>query len=143
MAFVIQDRESRYNIDAFATMEEAEAELKRFENDDIAMGVFKEDFYEIVEVTYYGVYKGYYESNDYTWLVKKVENMEGNFSLDRIFDDRQEAIECSESLCLGMLPKVLGLIGPIYRYQEAFIEELELEDYTSVFMRDGKLELIK
>lgn len=45
--FVIRDREAGNEIEKFATMQEAEEALKRFEEEDKAEGIYTEDFYEI------------------------------------------------------------------------------------------------
>ena len=49
MAFIIQDREAGNRIDEFATLEEAQMELARFEEIDEKEGTYTPDFYEIVE----------------------------------------------------------------------------------------------
>jgi|GWRWMinimDraft_12_1066020.scaffolds.fasta_scaffold179944_1 hypothetical protein len=48
--YKITDREAGNLIDYFDTIEEAKKEIIQFEKDDIAEGVFVEDFYEITEI---------------------------------------------------------------------------------------------
>ena len=47
--YIIQDRETGTFIDQFDTYQEAQKELKRYENEDKQDGTFTPDFYEIVE----------------------------------------------------------------------------------------------
>lgn len=47
--YVIRDREAGNEIERFATREEAEQQLAKYEEQDRADGIFVEDFYEIVE----------------------------------------------------------------------------------------------
>jgi hypothetical protein len=47
--YIIQDRESGYLIDTFNSLAEAEKELKKYENEDEANGIYEENFYEIKE----------------------------------------------------------------------------------------------
>lgn len=47
--YVIRDREAGNEITHFDTMEEAQAELERFEENDKTEGTYEEDFYEIVK----------------------------------------------------------------------------------------------
>ena len=50
MSWIVRCRETGTGIDIFDTLEEAERELKEYENDDVKEGVYTPDFYEIVEV---------------------------------------------------------------------------------------------
>lgn len=47
--FVIRDREAGNVIDKFDTLEEAQEELRRYEEEDRREETYTEDFYEIVE----------------------------------------------------------------------------------------------
>lgn len=49
MKYIIRDREAGNEIARFDSMEEAKAELKKYEEADKKEGTFTEDFYEIVE----------------------------------------------------------------------------------------------
>ena len=49
MKYIIRDRETGTFIDEFATYEEAQKELDRFEQIDKEEGNYTPDFYEIVE----------------------------------------------------------------------------------------------
>ena len=48
--YAIQDKETETRIDIFDTLEEAERTLEEYENDDMKVGTYTPDFYEIVEV---------------------------------------------------------------------------------------------
>lgn len=48
MKYIIRDREAGNVIDRFGTLEEAQAELARYEAEDRAEGTYEEDFYEII-----------------------------------------------------------------------------------------------
>jgi hypothetical protein len=73
--FIIRDHEAGNFIDEFNTIEEAQQELEKYENEDKQEGTFSPDFYEIVEkeLTYDVVFnddtdsnsKGFSESYDY------------------------------------------------------------------------------
>ena len=52
MAFIIQDRESGNKIDEFATLEQAQNALTKYEETDKAEGTYTPDFYQIVEIFY-------------------------------------------------------------------------------------------
>lgn len=47
--YKIQDREAGNIIETGLTLEEAQAKLAQFEKSDKEEGIYKEDFYEIVE----------------------------------------------------------------------------------------------
>jgi hypothetical protein len=47
--FIIRDHEAGNFIDEFNTIEEAQQELEKYENEDKQEGTFSPDFYEIVQ----------------------------------------------------------------------------------------------
>ena len=49
ISYIIRDREAGNKIDICDTLEEAEKQLKQFEEDDKKNGCYTPDFYEIVE----------------------------------------------------------------------------------------------
>lgn len=48
--YVIRDREAGNVIDKFNTLEDAQIELARYEENDKMDGIYEPDFYEIVEL---------------------------------------------------------------------------------------------
>lgn len=52
MKYIIRDREAGNKIAEFNTLEEAQSELKKFEESDKKEGTYTEDFYEIIGVKY-------------------------------------------------------------------------------------------
>lgn len=48
--FAIRDRESGNVIDKFNSLEEAQTELAKYEENDKQEGIYEEDFYEIVKL---------------------------------------------------------------------------------------------
>ena len=49
MSYIIQDREAGNKITTFETLEEAKAELEKYENIDKNEGNYTDNFYEIIE----------------------------------------------------------------------------------------------
>jgi len=49
LRFQIQDKEAGNYIDSFATIEEAQEELKKYEKNDKKDGIYEPDFYEIFD----------------------------------------------------------------------------------------------
>lgn len=47
--YIIRDRGAGNEIECFATLNEAENELREYEIADLADGIYEEDFYEIIE----------------------------------------------------------------------------------------------
>lgn len=52
-AYIIQDREDGNKVNEFTSYDEAETALIEYEAEDKAIGVYKPNFYEIVEVELY------------------------------------------------------------------------------------------
>lgn len=52
MKYIIRDREAGNKIAEFNTLEEAQSELKKFEESDKKEGTYTEDFYEIIGIEY-------------------------------------------------------------------------------------------
>ena len=50
MMYVVRDREAGNVITQFETMEEAQKELERYEEQDKKEGTYSEDFYEIAVI---------------------------------------------------------------------------------------------
>ena len=50
MRFVTRDREAGNIIDEFKTMEEAEAAVLAYEEEDRKLGAYEPDFYEVAEI---------------------------------------------------------------------------------------------
>ena len=50
MKIVTRDREAGNIIDEFNTMEEAEAAILAYENEDRRLGIYEPDFYEAAEI---------------------------------------------------------------------------------------------
>lgn len=52
MKYIIRDAEAGNKIAEFNTLEDAQAEIKKYEDTDKAEGTFEEDFYEIIGIEY-------------------------------------------------------------------------------------------
>jgi hypothetical protein len=50
MKYITRDREAGNSIDEFATMAEAEAAIERYEAEDMEMGTYEPNFYEVAEI---------------------------------------------------------------------------------------------
>ena len=50
MKYIIRDAEAGNKIAEFNTLEEAQSEIKKYEDTDKAEGTFEEDFYEIIGI---------------------------------------------------------------------------------------------
>jgi len=61
MKYIIQDRETGNVIDEFSTMTEAEKTLEDYENQDKEDGIYKPEFYEIVEKITANYYQDKYD----------------------------------------------------------------------------------